>query len=273
MSQKPTNKLRYSSQNRISVEKSRTLLPGILLVTAVISVASISALAAIMDSSISQSMNIRKIQISEHADEVESIPPESATFAKGDIVTVAYWKKDVVAVSFFPRDLNQSESREVIGHLKDLMRSARTNSSSSNYTGWQHVLTDLSQSTDSIPMLKVIKDGDESADIKVYVEGTPHPENKLGYAWVSRDGDTGEILAVAINIYSSYEVYQEGIIGQLLTHELGHALGLGHASSMESIMHSRIVIVNDKVIGEIRDCESDAINSLYAERLIRDIPC
>lgn len=241
-----------------------------IVVTAAIAIVSLAMIIFILNSSIIEGMTIRDIQVSEHADELDVLP-QIPSFEPGSIITMGHWKKDVITISFFPRDLDEQQSNEIIQYLKDILSSA--NMISSNNTSWPPVLSNLSKTSDGVPTLKIIEDGNNAADIKAVLEGTRHPEGKIGYAMISRDSNTAELTNVEITLFSAHDLFLDGSINPIFAHELGHALGLGHATSMSSIMHNRLVIVDDEFVGKIRDCEADALYTLYGIGLVKDLEC
>jgi predicted Zn-dependent protease len=144
------------------------------------------------------------------------------------------------------------------------------------YDSWVSLLFAVQEGESAkLPELKIVEDASgQNADIKIFFEGQPHPQGKgLGVTTSMYDGQTLEIVSAEIHIYRSHELYQENILGAVLRHEIGHALGIGHSTSMASIMYSRIVIVDDRVIGAIGECESGAVEMAYVQNKIKDVSC
>lgn len=237
---------------------------------------SLLLVAFVLNSLVATGMVIRDIETSEHADDVLMVTqtPESAAGPQ-TLNLNGYWKKPVVTVSFIPQGISQSELEQMTGTLEETMQ-VRIEGSSSNSTtmfiGWPDLLATLSNSY-SVPYLQTIELGSETADIRVYLDGESHPDNKLGLARIARDKVTHEIVYAEVHVYSVRELHQVGVLDQVFKHELGHALGIGHGSSQTSIMHSPIIIVNNTAIGNIGDCEAEGTARVYSGGGIGEVTC
>lgn len=244
-------------------------------VTAIIACASLLLVAVILNSLVAGGMVIRDIETSEHADEAMTILQLSERERDQSINLNGYWKKSTVTVSFIPQQGMGPRLDESIAVLEATMQvpdGEHISNSTRVFVGWPDLLATLSERT-NVPLLRIIEHGSESADIRVYLKEESHPENKLGLARIARDKATYEIVYAEVHIYSVLSQQREGILAQVFKHELGHALGIGHATAQVSIMHSPIIIVNGDAIGDIRDCEVESISYLYSGGPIREFNC
>jgi hypothetical protein len=247
-------------------------------------------LIAFLNSAISASMNIRDLVISEHADESQKVQTLTPMNGSSTLVVKSYWNKDAITVGLFTKDLDPAKSGQVLGNVTNeivFFNIAATQAGPAEngtgktespviYDSWVSLLFAVQEGESAkLPELKIVEDASgQNADIKIFFEGQPHPQGKgLGVTTAMYDSQTLEIVSAEIHIYRSHELYQENILGAVLRHEIGHSLGIGHSTSMASIMYSRIVIVDDRVIGAIGECESDAVEMAYVQNKIKDISC
>ena len=235
--------------------------------------ASLLIVALTLNSLVTASMDIRDIQTSEHADDIVTVSslPDNA---EGQINLNGYWKKSIVTVAFFSKDLTQHQFDVLVENAQDTMAITQQNASSTtiSFAGWPDLLSSVSRQSKNVPALQVIQAG-ESADIKVYLEANPGSEGKPGKAKIARDKNTLEIIYSEVYIYSAYDSYRDGTFSPIFKHEMGHALGLGHATIERSIMHTPLVIFDNIPVGSIKECEMQAAKSLYVDMKVKTVAC
>jgi predicted Zn-dependent protease len=134
--------------------------------------------------------------------------------------------------------------------------------STSLYGAWSELLWTLHAQSKNVPQLLLVEQNSQGADIKVFLEAEAHPEGKPGSAKIGRDKATFEVLFAEVHIYEAYDLYTQGYVRSVFEHELGHAIGLGHAGLESSIMHSPMLIVNGTAYAGIRNCEFVGTSSL-----------
>jgi hypothetical protein len=247
-----------------------------VVTTVVAAGVSLSVVAVVLNSLVAGGMVIGEIETSEHADEVFRISqlPEDVGIQQ-TLNLNGHWKKPMVTVSFIPRGVSQPELEQMIETLEETVRTSRDvqiTNSTTTFAGWPDLLFALSSST-SVPSLQIIERGSENADIKVYLEAESHPDRKIGLAKIARNKITYEIVYAEVRIYSVHELQKDDMLGLVFNHELGHALGIGHATFQTSIMHSPIVIMDNTAIGDIGACEAEGVSHLYSGGSIGEINC
>jgi hypothetical protein len=113
----------------------------------------------------------------------------------------------------------------------------------------------------------------ESADVKVILTSAAQPEGKPGMTRLFVDKATGEIIKAEVYVYSADTVAGQGMLEYVVSHELGHALGLSHSTDPESIMHSLLELEDGEIVNHIGSCESSGLSSLYIESRIGSEDC
>lgn len=244
--------------------------------TGVGSFVTLVVIATITNSFIEASMDIRDIQTNEHADGIAAVSSVPSTAKNGTIYLNGHWGKSTVTVSFFSSGMAESESGEVAESLHSSLEATdevQLGNSSSLYGAWPDLLRTLYAQSENVPELRLIDPNSEGADIKVFLEAESHPEGKAGSAKIGRDKATFEILFAEIHIYEAYDLYTKGYLRSIFEHELGHAIGLGHAGIESSIMHTPMHIVNGTAFAGIRNCEFSGTSSLYIDGRVDEIQC
>lgn len=233
--------------------------------------ATLSAIAAIISSSVEASMDIRDIETNEHADGV-IVVSEPSMDTEGTIHLNGYWGRSSIDISFSAGP-ELDEVTKTLSRSVEIKDTYQVNGTLNHYEDWPQLLGIISEHSRNVPGLKVVERSSSSANIKVFLLDEPHPEGKLGSAKLGRDKATFEIMFAEIRIYSASDLYEQGYIESVFKHELGHALGLGHATVEKSIMYSPLVIVENEVYADIGTCEFDATSSLYVDGILDVISC
>ncbi|HZS73386.1 MAG TPA: matrixin family metalloprotease, partial [Candidatus Nitrosotalea sp.] len=112
----------------------------------------------------------------------------------------------------------------------------------------------------------IIQSPTEEGDITIVLSTLESPDGYSGYTKSITDGE--ETLKSTITIYNVGDMSAERL-GAVVRHEFGHALGLGHATDQEDLMH--YVIQTDFPF--VSDCDINAVKDLYDGKELSDIPC
>ncbi|MDE1831377.1 MAG: matrixin family metalloprotease [Thaumarchaeota archaeon] len=137
------------------------------------------------------------------------------------------------------------------------------------YKGWQGALQDMQNENTvfHIPTkFNIIESPTGEGDITIVLTSLEDPDGFSGYTKNITDGQ--ETLKSSITIYNVDNLSPERL-GAVVRHEFGHALGLGHSSDENDLMHY-IIQTNFPFIS---DCDVNAIKDLYDGKDLSDIAC
>jgi hypothetical protein len=203
-------------------------------------------------------------------DEVEFLDgvEEAHEVSDGPFVinTSAYWNArpdlsmSVVAEGNVRPEALEQAMRFISGNLTDSDASSR----------WNALLMSLPDG--HAPVLHLAAGG-QQPDIKVILTEEDHPEGKMGKTRLYAVKGIRHILSAEITVYSANRALDQGMLKQVLAHEMGHALGLSHSTNPESIMFSLIELQNGSVVNHIGLCEENGMALLYVESRIGPADC
>ncbi|MHB8547089.1 MAG: matrixin family metalloprotease [Nitrosotalea sp.] len=137
------------------------------------------------------------------------------------------------------------------------------------YKGWQGAIQDMQTENTlfHIPTkFNIIESPTEEGDITIVLTSLEDPDGFSGYTKNITDGQ--ETLKSSITIYD-VDNLSPGRLGAIVRHEFGHALGLGHSTDGEDLMHY-VIQTNFPFIS---DCDVNALKDLYNGKDLSDVAC
>jgi len=195
--------------------------------------------------------------------------------SKGYINTTAYWHENNHLTVYLKMEDGIKYGNIAKEYVENAAYGNSSTSDAMNYTGW-NVLTNsiLDPHNKQMPILIVNQEKDANIVITFTnnVDDTGH--NAFGRTIMKLDqNDRTSLSSVQIFIFTTDQLYHSKLLQPVITHEMGHALGLQHSTSQKSIMYPKIVVMGNKPVGTIAKCEFDAMDNLYVHNKVGQVPC
>lgn len=208
------------------------------------------------------------ISIEESLEEFSSSPV--AEDSDPIVQTNGYWSSRIVGVSFDATGLKHSKEAEEITF--NSIQGTGSIPGENKFTGWHILFHAILEAEEKPPTHLIIVD-ERDAVITVQLTNDLHPQNKVGKATLKINKVTKEIISANVTIYQSDELYERGLLDKVVIHEMGHALGLGHATPRDDVMYPNLSLDNSTLY-HVGSCEFAAIQALYLDhRVSEDIEC
>jgi len=140
---------------------------------------------------------------------------------------------------------------------------------SSYYLGWEGALKQASHAHTQfhIPIkFNVIESPNGEGDVIINLSNLENEDGYTGYTKSDTDGN--QILKSTITIYNVDSLSSQQL-SAITRHEFGHAMGLGHSTDPQDLMHATIQ-TNYPFISE---CDISAISSLYDGHEANKVMC
>ncbi|MGI0094324.1 MAG: matrixin family metalloprotease [Nitrosotalea sp.] len=140
---------------------------------------------------------------------------------------------------------------------------------STYYKGWEGAIQNMQteKSIFHIPTkFNIIQSPTEEGDITIVLSDLQDPDGYSGYTKTITDGQ--ETLKAAITIYDVNNISTDRL-GAIVRHEFCHALGLGHSTDENDLMH----YVIETNFPFISDCDMNAVKNLYNGKDLSDVAC
>lgn len=160
-------------------------------------------------------------------------------------------------------------SEESVKIDNSLLEKGPVGTTSVYYKGWQGAIQGITDHNTKFHLptrFNIVQSPTGEGEITITLSSLENPDGYSGYTKNVVDGD--ETIRSSITIYNVDHIDPERLAA-IVRHEFGHALGLGHATDQEDLMH----YVIETNFPFVSSCDINTIKNLYDDSKPRDITC
>ena len=146
--------------------------------------------------------------------------------------------------------------------LKNSQAGQATGGSTTYYDGWLGALDHIHQQNSTIPIptgFEINQSGKAVGDIVIILSTDTDSDGTFGFTKSIADAGNHQLLKSFITIFNVKNL-SDRQIGDVVRHEFGHALGLGHSSDPNDLMYTQF----HENLAYVSPCDMDALKAIYA---------